>query len=156
MSKKLLLAFDDSENAMRAVNFLIDYFERDCQITLLSVVPDTEALCQMNSPALTPYFKSQQSAFCSLEDKKRELVNTAMQEAVRVLTDAGFPKKNVDVKMVPKKSDVARDIVKEARSGYDAIVIGRRGLTGIKDLILGSTSHKVFELAKDISILVIN
>jgi len=156
MSKKLLLAFDDSDNAMRAVNFLIDYFERDCSITLFSVVPDTEALCKMDSPALTPYFRSQQSAFCTLEDKKRELVDTAMQAAVKVLTDAGFHNDKVSIKMVPKKSGIARDIVNEAHSGYDAIIIGRRGLSGIKELILGSTSHKVFELAKDISILVIN
>ena len=74
MSKKLLLAFDDSENAMRAVNFLIDYFERDCWITLFSVLPTTEALCQMDSPGLTPYFKSQQTAFCALEDKNKELI----------------------------------------------------------------------------------
>lgn len=156
MSKKLLLAFDDSENAMRAVKFLIDSFERDCRITLFGVVPDTEALCKMDSPALTPYFRSQQSAFCTLEDKKRELVNTAMQAAAKVLTEAGFHEENISLKLESKKSGVARDIVNEARSGYDAIVIGRRGLSGIKDLILGSTSHKVFELAKDISILVIN
>ncbi|MFC1504954.1 universal stress protein [Thermodesulfobacteriota bacterium] len=156
MSKKLLLAFDDSENAMRAVKFLIDYLDHDCWVTLFSVVPDTAALCDMDSPALTPYFRSQQSAFCSLEDKKRELVDTAMQAAVKVLTDAGFHKDKVKVKIQPKNNGIARDIVTEARSGYDAIVIGRRGLSGIKELILGSTSHKVFELAKDISILVIN
>lgn len=156
MSKKLLLAFDDSENAMRAVNFLIDYFQRDCWMTLFSVLPTTEALCQMDSPALTPYFRSQQSAFCTLEDKKRELVDEAMQSAVKVLTAAGFQKDRIKVKTVPKKSQVAKDIVNEALSGYDAIVIGRRGSSGIKELFLGSTSNKVLQLAKDISILAIN
>jgi nucleotide-binding universal stress UspA family protein len=156
MSKKLLLAFDDSENAMRAVNFLIDYFERDCWITLFSVLPTTEALCQMDSPGLTPYFKSQQAAFCALEDKNKELIQDAMQSAVKVLTDAGFEKQKVSVKIEPKKSHVAKDIVNEALSGYDAIVIGRRGSSGIKELVLGSTSNKVIELAKDISILAIN
>ena len=29
----------------------------------------------MNSPELTPYFKSQQQAFCALEDKKKDLVH---------------------------------------------------------------------------------
>ena len=156
MTKKLLLAFDDSENAMRAVNFLIDYFERDCWITLFSVLPTTEALCQMDSPALTPYFRSQQSAFCALEDKKKELVEQAMQSAVKVLTDAGFAKEKINVKTVPKKSHEAKDIVNEALSGYDAIVIGRRGSSGLKELILGSTANEVLELAKDISILAIN
>jgi nucleotide-binding universal stress UspA family protein len=156
MNKKLLVAFDDSDNAMRAVKFMNDCFKADCHITLFSVVPDTEALCKMDSPALIPYFRSQQSAFCALEDKKKELVSSAMQAAVDALVAGGFERERIAVKIVPKKSSVAGDIVNEARSGYDAIVIGRRGLTGLKEFVLGSTSHKVFELAKDLSILVIN
>ncbi|NNL41126.1 MAG: universal stress protein, partial [Desulfobacterales bacterium] len=51
---------------------------------------------------------------------------------------------------------VARDIVKEAQSGYNTIVLGRRGQSGIKEFILGSVSQKVFHLVKDISVLVVN
>ena len=67
-----------------------------------------------------------------------------------------FDENNITVKSELKKSGVARDIVKEAESGYNVIVLGRRGLSGIKDFILGSVSQKVFNLAKDISVLVVN
>jgi nucleotide-binding universal stress UspA family protein len=110
----------------------------------------------MNSPELTPYFKSQQTSFCLLEEKKKELVNQAVQKAKNILMDAGFDENNITVKSEFKKSGVARDIVKEAESGYNVIVLGRRGLSGIKDFILGSVSQKVFNLAKDISVLVVN
>ena len=39
---------------------------------------------------------------------------------------------------------------------YDLIAIGRRGLSGIKEFFLGSTSHKVFSAARDISLLIVN
>jgi nucleotide-binding universal stress UspA family protein len=156
MNKKVLVAIDDSENAIRAVEFIANSFTTDNKITLFNVIPDTAALCEMNSPELTPYFKSQQSSFCLLEVKKKELVNQAVQKAKNILMDAGFDENNITVKSGFKKSGVARDIVKEAESGYNVIVLGRRGLSGIKDFILGSVSQKVFNLAKDISVLVVN
>jgi nucleotide-binding universal stress UspA family protein len=156
MDKKVLVAIDDSENAMRAVEFIANSFTKDNKITLFNVIQDAAALCEMNSPELTPYFKSQQSSFCLLEEKKQELVNQAAEKAREILIDAGFDEKNITVKSELKKSGVARDIVKEAESGYNVIVLGRRGMSGIKDFILGSISQKVFNSAKNISVLFVN
>ena len=156
MTKKVLVAIDNSENAMRAVEFIANSFAKDNKITLFNVIPDTATLCEMNSPELTPYFRSQQSSFCLLEEKKRELVNQAVQKARNILMDAGFDKNNITIKSELKKSGVARDIIKEAESGYNVIVMGRRGVSGIKEFILGSVSQKVFNLAKDTSVLVVN
>ena len=156
MDKKILVAIDDSENSMRVIEFIAKFFTTDTSITLFNVVQDTAALCEMNSPELTPYFKSQQHSFCLLEEKKKELVNEALQKAKEILLGAGFDKKNITIKSEIIKSGVARDILKEAQSGYSTIVMGRRGVSGIKDFILGSVSHKVFNSAKDISVLVVN
>jgi len=156
MDKKVLVAIDDSENAMRAVEFIANSFTTDNKITLFNVIQDTAALCEMNSPELTPYFKSQQRSFCLLEEKKQELVNQAVEKAKEILMYAGFDENNITVKSEIKKSGVARDIVKEAESGYDVIVLGRRGMSGIKEFILGSISQKVFNSAKNISVLFVN
>ena len=156
MDKKILVATDDSENAMRAVEFVANFFMPDTKITLFNVIQDTAALCGMNSPALTPYFISEQRSFCLLEERKKELVNEALQKARKILMDAGFEEKNITIRSNIKKSGVARDIIKEARAGYNAVVLGRRGLSGIKDFVLGSVSQKVFHSAKDISVLVVD
>ena len=156
MDKKVLVAIDDSENAMRAVEFIANLFTIDNKITLFNVIQDTAALCEMNSPELIPYFKSQQSSFCTLEEKKKQLVNQALKKAREILMYAGFDENNITIKSEIKKSGVARDIVKEAQSGYNVIVLGRRGMSGIKDFILWSISQKVFNSAKDISVLVVN
>jgi nucleotide-binding universal stress UspA family protein len=155
MTTRILLAMDDSENALRAANLVADSFRPDSRVTLFNVAVDTATLCQMDSPALTPYFKSQQSQFCALEEKKRHLVDDAIQKAHQVLLERGFADEQLSTKIQPKKMGVARDILAEARSGYDIVVIGRRGLSGVKEFFSGSTSNKVFHYAKDITVLIV-
>jgi nucleotide-binding universal stress UspA family protein len=156
MGSKILVAFDDSINAMRAVQFVAETFAPDNKITLLSVLQDTAAMCEMNSPELTPYFVSQQGSFCDLEDKKKSLVQDASQKAKSVLTDAGFKPQNITIKLITRKKGTAGDIVEEAKSGYDIIVLGRRGISGVKEFLFGSISQKVLQLAKDVSVLIVN
>lgn len=156
MAQKILIAVDDSDNAQRAVSFVAKSFSQHNRITLFSVMLDTAALCGLDSPELTPIFRAQQSSFCVLEDKKRELVTTAMEKAKTDLMASGFTDENITLKTVSKTKGVARDILEEAKNGYDLIVIGRRGISGVKEFFLGSTSHKVFTGAKDISVLVVN
>lgn len=156
MGIKILVAFDDSENAMRAVEHVGRFFNRDSQVTLFSVFQDTASLCDLQGPELTPYFHSQQTNFCTLEEKKKNQVEEAQQRAKSALVDAGFPEANVSLKSQTKKLGIARDIVREAETGYDIIVMGRRGLSAIKEFFLGSISQKVLSQAKEISVLMVN
>lgn len=156
MEQKILVAFDDSKNAMRGVEFTAKSFTPDHKVTLFSVIPDTTAACEIFSPELTTYFLSQREIFCSMQDKKRELVDEALAKAKQLLLDAGFPQDNIAVKVAPQKKGVARDIIDEAASGYDIIVIGRRGLSTIKEFFLGSVSQKVINSAGDISVVLVS
>ncbi|MFP4193745.1 MAG: universal stress protein [bacterium] len=155
MAKNVLIAFDDSENAMRAVNFAGENFARDANITLFSVLEDSQALCEMNSPELTPYFKSEQQAFCSLEDKKRELIESAIEAARRSLIDCGFEPDQVKTKTKKRTGSVAKDIIAEADSGYDTVVIGRRGVSALQDFLFGSVSHKVLNGVKNAAVVTV-
>jgi nucleotide-binding universal stress UspA family protein len=156
MEQKILVAVDDSENAMRAVEFMAKYFTSDLKITLFSVILDTPAICDMDNPSLTPYFLAQQAAFCTVEDQKKALVTEALQKAKERLLKAGFEEKNISIKTVGKKKGVARAIIDEATKGYDAIVMGRRGLSGIKEFLLGSISQKVVQSAEGVSVLLVD
>ena len=156
MPQRILVAMDDSDNAFRAVELVAKNFSADNTVVLFHVMLDTAALCKMESPELIPLFKSQQTNFCALEDKKRELVTAAMNRARELLVSSGFNEKAIEAKIENKNKGVARDILAEADKGYDLIVIGRRGLSGLKEFFLGSVSHKVFSGAKDISVLIAN
>ena len=156
MENKILIAIDDSENAMRGVEFVAKSFSSKNRVTLFSVVLDTPAICDLNSPSLTPYFMSQKAAFCELEDRKKDLMNQAIRKAKELLLKAGFEGDNIELKIEDKNKGVARGIVDEARSGYDLIVLGRRGLSGIKEFFLGSISQKVLQSARGVSILIVD
>ena len=156
MGQNILVAFDDSENAMRAVEFIVKSFTPQNKVTLFHVFQDAAALCEMNSPELSDYFLSQQTAFCALEDKKKRLVDKAMEKAKAIFRDAGFEPNDVTLKIGAKKKGVARDIVDEAQSGYDIIVVGRRGLSAVKEFFFGSVSQKVINGVKDVSVLIVN
>jgi nucleotide-binding universal stress UspA family protein len=156
MGKKILVAVDDSENAMRAVAFIAKSFTPDHRITLFSVILDTPAICDMNNPSLTPYFMAQKTAFCSVEDQKKAFVKEALQKAKELLLKAGFEEENIAIKVEDTKKGVARGIIHEASLGYDTIVMGRRGLSGIKEFFLGSVSQKVLQSAKAVSVVLVN
>lgn len=156
MAKKILIAFDESENAMRAVDFVGAHFAPDAEVMLLSVLLDTQALCDMHSPELTPYFKSEQSAFCTLEDKKKEVVSQAMKAARRGLINCGFAADKVHTQAVVREKGIARDIIKTAQNGgYSVVVLGKAGLSGIKEFFMGSVSQKVAQGAKNVSVLLV-
>lgn len=155
MGQKILIAFDDSENAMRAVEYVAKTLLPQNRVVLFTVLQDTATLCDLQSPELTPYFKSQQQAFCALEEKKKDLVSAAMAKAAGILRDAGFPEDRISIKAEPKNKGIARDIADEARNGYDLVVLGRRGISSIKDYFMGSISQKVINLVPDTSILVV-
>lgn len=156
MERKILIAIDDSENAMRGVEFVAESFGPTHSVTLFSVVLDTPAICDLNSPGLTPYFMSQKAAFCELEDQQKDLMTKAIREAREFLLKSGFEEENITVKIEGKNKGVARGIIDEANSGYDLIVLGRRGLSGIKEFFLGSISQKVLQSAKGVSILIVD
>ena len=157
MGQKILVALDDSSNAMRTIEFIAKTFSQsENELTLFSVLPDTATLCDMNSPELTPYFISQQNSFCQLEEQKKLLIQEALKKAKDILVSAGFSPDRIHLKIQVKKRGIARDIIEEAHSGYAIVVMGKRGLSGVKEFMLGSVSQKVIHGVKDISVVIVN
>jgi nucleotide-binding universal stress UspA family protein len=157
MARRILIAVDESKNSMKAVNYVARGMQPTGTVTLFSVIPSPAAACGLDSPSLTPLFKENKQAFCAIEDTKKDRMKAFMEKAKRVLVEAGFPSKNVAVKIRRKKAGIARDILKEAGAGkYTTLVIGRRGLSGIKRFMLGSISNKLVNLAKKVSVVVVD
>jgi nucleotide-binding universal stress UspA family protein len=157
MAKKILVAVDESKNSMKAVKYVASGIQTTATITLFSVLPDSTAACGLDSPTLIPLFNENRMAFCAIEDTKKSHVEKFMEQAKSVLVGAGFPSKNVTVKIRKKKVGIARDILKEARVGkYDTLVMGRRGLSAVTEFLFGSVSSKVVQLAQKVSVIVVD
>jgi len=156
MGRKILMAIDDSDNALRAPKLVSETFDCGHDVVLLSIVPKVAAACELNADTLVTQFKSQQAAFCQVEQEKENLLRKSLHKARQILIDGGFDEKRIEIKLRQEKRGIARDIVAEAeRIDPDIIVLGRRGISGLKEFFLGSISQKVLQLCKDRSVLLV-
>jgi nucleotide-binding universal stress UspA family protein len=157
MKQNILIAFDGSQNSIRAVEYIAHHnFAPENKVTLFSIIQEPAALCEMDNEDLLPFFASKKNTFCEMEDKKREQLTNVQQKGKEILLKAGFKEEDVTVKLEINKKGIAREIINEAQSGYDLIVLGRRGLSDVKEYFLGSISQKVIHTAKNQAILIVN
>ncbi len=158
MGKKFLVALDKSSNSLRAVQFLANSINPNSQVTLMSVVADPAAACELKGPSeIHPLLAEELKDFCLVEEAKRAAAEGFLDEAKKALIKAGFPADNICVELCGQEADIAEDILVEARRGnYDAILLGRRGIAGKKKFTFGSIANKIVNHAEDISIIVVD
>ena len=142
--KKILVALDGSDRSMLTVKYIAKMapFE-DMKIVLFNVfsgVPEShwDLEREPKSVKSVKYVRA-------WEVQQKKKIEEFMGQARNVLIRAGFPEARVDVKIQHRKKGIARDIVKEARAGYEAVLTRRRGMGRIPGIILGSVSLKLLE-----------
>lgn len=151
-NKNVLIGIDPSENALRAVDhagFMLS--GTDCWVTLfhtyrslrrflpkevIDAVPNSELETiwyQMADQEATPYMK-----------KAREM-----------LIAAGVDDSRISSRRIEGSRNAADDILNEARkTGCGTIVLGRRGLSGIKEIIMGSVTRKIINDSRGMTVCI--
>jgi nucleotide-binding universal stress UspA family protein len=82
-----------------------------------------------------------------LEDDSEEAAEVLVNAAVKEITDAGL--RATGVVRAALSGAVAGDIIEEGKKwGATVIVLASRGLTDLKGIIVGSTTHKVVHLSE--------
>mgnify|MGYP002640187477 FL=1 len=152
--KRMLLAVDGSENSLEIVRYAakIPPF-REMATVLFNVrskIP--EAYWDLEKNSSTAWRISEARVWEKEHDKA---IQGCMRKAEKILQVAGFPKESVEVKLHNRKQGFARDIAKEAQQGYDGVLVGRKGMSNLKDLVLGSIATKLIEKVSFVPILVV-
>ncbi|MGM0985466.1 MAG: universal stress protein [Pseudomonadota bacterium] len=81
-------------------------------------------------------------------EASREERNAAGKQVIDRATEAARELGATNIETAIEQGDPARTILSEARRrGVDAIVMGSRGLSDLKGLVVGSVSHKVSHAA---------
>jgi len=156
MAQNILIAIDESDNSMRAVNYVAKIVQPEDTITLFSVLPSPTGACELNDPSLITIFDKNKATFCAIEDRKEESIKEFMKKAKKILVDANAGADNIIINITKEKISIVKDILKEShKNKYDNIVMGRRGLSGIKEFFLGSVSQKVVQFAKDTAVTIV-
>ncbi|MCL4519219.1 MAG: universal stress protein [Thaumarchaeota archaeon] len=143
---KILVAVDGSEYSDYALNIAIKIAEKySSHIALLHVKSPNAAAVAVQGPIMDPILGTSPMLVPStISEKPRESAD--LLEARKSLV----AERNITVSSELVESvDVGGEILKRSESeGYDLIVLGSRGLSGLRSFFLGSVSVKVAKEGK--------
>jgi len=136
-SDRVLLAVDRSEGALRAVSFVARMLgESDCDITLAHVIRGDIRDCVEGA---------------------KEKVDEAFSDAADRLIRAGVSRERIKTRMISGAQSRASVLVQKAnQGGFGTIVVGRRGLSRVKEFFIGRVSNKVIQLVRDQAVWVVS
>jgi nucleotide-binding universal stress UspA family protein len=144
--RSVLIAVDGSPHSLDAVNYVAfqcrGYATR---VNLLYVFPMAcdELVCQINMNGELK--RSIEEKYYEFNRQCERLAQDSIDRAKAILIELGMAPKYITGVPQMWQSGIARDILKEAAKNYDAVVIGRRGISRAEAILLGSVSAKVVQ-----------
>jgi nucleotide-binding universal stress UspA family protein len=152
--KKILLAIDGSDQSLNTVRYVSKL--------LASQKPDVVLFHVMRKIdetfwdlGIDPAYHRRVADVSAWALEQKKAIQGFMNYASQILLEAGIPEESVTAKIHESKTGVARDIIKESMNGYSGVVVGRKGLSKLKDLLLGSVAHKLVEKLRHVPIWVV-
>jgi len=150
-SKRVLIAVDSSENALRAVDhtgFMLS--GTDCPVTIFQTMRHLRRFVPQEvldeAPELEELWKT----------KAGQEIEPFMKKAKEVLVKAGVSESQISKKIVDGSRSAASDILEEARNNeYGTIVMGRRGISGVQEFFMGSVSSKVLQNSTGMAVWIV-
>ena len=141
MLKKILVALDGSEHANHALTYALDLAEKySADMILVSVVHPMYIPLDDETGFTSPQIMEQY--LDSLNAYHKNVLSEGLTQAKKRI-----PTLKVSTKLM--KGRPADEIIAVAKEGnVDLIVMGSRGLGGIKEFFLGSVSNRVADEAK--------
>ncbi len=138
---KILVAVDGSENTHELVDYLSGVIPaQETELVLFHVlgkVPDS--FWDWEKDPLTPRHLDHLKKW---EIEREKQVRNLMRNIRQQFANIGMPEYSIMISIQKVKEGIARDLLAEAQRGYDAVLMGRRGI-GSGDQVLGSTAAKM-------------
>jgi len=130
----MLVAVDGSDLALEAVRYVANLLPpKQVKITLFHVLDRIpESYWDLEAQ---PGFRHKVIGVHAWEFQQKKLIQGFMERANRLLMGAGHPKDSILTVLQERQVGIARDIIIEAKKGYDAVVMGRRGMSPVSRLL---------------------
>ena len=141
---RIFLALDGSDRAFETVKYVSKIVPFQKMKVVLFTVYDKipESYWDLERQ---PLFGSTAHSIRAWEIGRERTLSEYMYKTKEHLLASGFPDEAVSVKIHKREKGIARDIIKEAEKGYTAVVVGRKGMSKVKTLVLGSVATKLVE-----------
>ena len=138
----ILVAVDGSDQSLWAAEYVVDYFSPGlADITLFHVFSKMPDACW--DLEAHPGIRQSLAGMRAWESAKRKEVENLFQKVRHRCFQSGYSEEQFSAVIADRKAGVARDIALQARQGYHALVLGRTGLSRVKDILLGSVADKL-------------
>lgn len=142
--KKLLVAVDGTERSLLTIRYLTQVSPfRNMSVTVMHVFADIpDVYWDLEKEPASIKFAAH---LRSWRRHYEERICAYMEKCRSMLLEAGFLEENVFTHIHPLTKSVTEDISIEARKEYHAVVLRRRGMAFIGDIIIGSVASKLLE-----------
>lgn len=142
--KKILLAVDGSGQSLDAVHYVGKVLaSQKAEVVLFIVIRKIdEAFYDMG---IDPFYSERIASIRAWEREQNQIIQDVINRATQILMESGIPRESVTENIHQRKIGVARDIVIESENDYSAVVVGRTGLSKLKDFVFGSIADKLIE-----------
>jgi len=140
--QRILLAVDGSDQAFEAVRYVSQLFPPNrLEVVLFHVtskIPESFWDIEKN-----PTFRHQLAPVAAWATQQQTAIQEFMEKSRQLFVEQGVPEGAVSIKSQERQVGIARDIVREAQKDYDSVVVGRWGVSKLKDLVWGSIANKL-------------
>lgn len=140
--KRILLAVDGSEQAFEAVRYVSRLLPTNrMEVVLFHVmtrVPESFWDIEKEPP-----LRQKLGDTGAWESQQKKEIQEFMEKARRLFLDQNIPEDAVSIKIQERKVGIARDIIHESQKDYDGVVVGRWGMSMLKDFLWGSIADKL-------------
>jgi len=155
VEKKILLAVDDSVHSRHAIEYAVrmSSVAEDFTWTLFHVQPTISQF--LLHEAKTDY--KARAELKKIIRKNAEDTQGILEKYKAQMVRTGIADKRINVATQPKVLGLVKDILDRAERGlYDAIVVGRRGLSRVQKAFMGSVTAKLVEHSRVIPVWVVD
>lgn len=140
--RNILIAVDASRQSFEAVRYVGRILPVEGVRVTLCHVPNTTSDGFWNNDSI-PCLQTRVAGSHASQAQQRRWVKEFMEQARDLLIGLGHPEDNLSVLMEEQDLGTNRDITKRAQGAYDALVVGRKGMSDVQELILGNIAKKL-------------
>ncbi len=155
MQRSILVPVDNSVHTLHSLSYISRLFSGcdEVNFRLLSVV-----FCA-SAPACADWMDEQEVLNMLAPDVRRRLnsAKSSVKEIKNKLVALGVGEDRISADIKMSTRGVAAEIIQEARSGmHDSVLIGRRGIGKVGEMIMGSVSATILDKCHDVPVWVVD
>lgn len=155
MEKEILIAVDSSSNSRCAVEYAVsmtDVIDK-LHFTLFHVQPAI-SMYVIDEAERNPQTRAKLN---EIAKRNREASEIVLERYQKLMVEAGVPAPRIKTITRPRMHGIAKDVLAYGLIGsFDAIVVGRRGISKVQEVVMGSVTNKIIDHSEVTPVWIVN